>query len=315
MALNLQPDSITTTSVKMVTKMSYFLNFPNLSELNDFQKELKECFEKFRKTTTRRALDETSSKNEDVDAILEKNQCLKNLGTVLTDCFEKTLKLVDASISDWRNEPNKILTVNKQEICSPVLGGSSSYLSSVPQDEPFTTLFSSDKKQSSPGFYRQMEKDELKFLCFVGNNSSGLYFNHKIPIDQVELFVTFFVFCRDKDDSTREQLGFVDFMKFSLVCDSLLKFSKQHPNPNLEKMRLNWSEKSDKKTSDKSFKIFKKPEIIHLLPSLYIYQCRDVLNFLLGKKLVFSGKRGHYAASSILNEVGLRDALNELPLL
>ena len=80
-------------------------------------------------------------------------------------------------------------------------------------------------------------------------------------------------------------------------------------------MRLNWAEKSDKKTSDKSFKIFKKPEIIYLLPSLYIYQCRDVLNFLLGKKLVFSGKRGHYAASSILNEVGLRGALNELPLL
>ena len=31
--------------------MSYFFDFPNLNELNDFQKELKECFEKFRKTT------------------------------------------------------------------------------------------------------------------------------------------------------------------------------------------------------------------------------------------------------------------------
>ena len=299
----------------MVTKMSYFFDFPNLNELNDFQKELKECFEKFRKTTTRRALDETSSKNEDVDAILEKNQCLKNLGTVLTDCFEKTLKLVDASISDWRNEPNKILTVNKQEMLSPVLGESLSYLSSLPQDGAFAASPIMDKKQISPGFYRQMEKDELKFLCYVGNNSSGLYFNHKIPIDQVELFVSFFIFCRDKDDSTREQSGFVGFMKFSLVCDSLLKFSKQHPNPNLEKMRLNWAEKSDKKTSDKSFKIFKKPEIIYLLPSLYIYQCRDVLNFLLGKELVLSGMRGHYRASSILNEVSLREALNELPLL
>ena len=295
--------------------MSYFFDFPNLSELNDFQKELKECFEKFRKTTTRRALYETSSKNEDVDAILEKNQCLKNLGTVLTDCFEKTLKLVDASISDWRNEPNKILTVNKQEMLSPVLGESLSYLSSLPQDGPFAASPIMDKKQISPGFYRQIEKDELKFLCYVGNNSSGLYFNHKIPIDQVELFVSFFIFCRDKDDSSLEQVGFVDFMKFSFVCDSLLKFSKQHPNSNPDKMRLNWAEKSDKKTSDKSFKIFKKPEIIYLLPSLYIYQCRDVLNFLLGKELVFSGTRGHYKASSILNEVSLRDALNELPLL
>ena len=299
----------------MVTKMSYFFDFPNLNELNDFQKELKECFEKFRKTTTRRALDETSSKNEDVDAILEKNQCLKNLGTVLTDCFEKTLKLVDASISDWRNEPYKISTVNNQEMRSPVLGESLSYLSSLPQDGPLAASPFMDKKQTSSGFYRQKEKDELKFLCFVGYNSYGLYFNHKIPIDQVELFVSFFIFCRDKDDSSLEQVGFVDFMKFSFVCDSLLKFSKQHPNSNPDKMRLNWAEKSDKKTSDKSFKIFKKPEIIYLLPSLYIYQCRDVLNFLLGKKLVFSGKRGHYAASSILNEVGLRGALNELPLL
>lgn len=290
--------------------MMYFQNFPNSDELGIFKKELKECFEKFRKASWSRALKENI--NEDADALVKS---LNSFANVLIGCYEKTSQLIDASIDDWRIN---ITLHGFQSDNSPILNESFSQLHPLPQSFHFLT--SMDKKNVSPGFYRQMDKDQIRFLCYVGNNASsanapGSYFNHKIPIDQVEMFVSFFTHCRDKEDAFREKLGFVDFMKFSCVSDSLLKFSKQHPNLDSEKMRLNWLEKSDKKTSDKSFKIFKKPEILCFLPVLYVYQCRDVLNFLLERKLVVSGTRGQYKASENLNETSLRSALNDLPLI
>ena len=300
--------------------MFFFSDFPSLNEFADFQKELKECFEKFRKATARRALDEASKNEADIDTILERTQSLRDLGYILTNCFEKTVDLVENSIDTWRKKSHIISLGDCSTTDFSALSESFPQFNFPSGAKPSSPLSSLSKMQEKPKFYRQMEGNEIKFLCFVGNNthagnSPGLYFNHKIPINQIELFVSFFIFCRDKGGSVQDQSGFVNFMKFSLVSDSLLKLSKQYPNFNSEKLRLNWAEKPDKKTSDKSFRIFKKPEYLCFLPFLYIYQSRDVLNFLLASGLVYSGTRGNYKASDNLSQVGLQAALNDLPVL
>jgi len=272
----------------MEVKMFFFSCFPSQNESDDFQKELKECFEKFRKATVRRALDEASKNEADIDTILERTQSLRDLGDILTDCFEKTVDLVGNSIDTWRKKAHIISLRDCSATDFSALSESFPQFNFSSGAKPFSPLSYQSKIQEKPKFYRQLEGNEIKFLCFVGNNNSagnspGLYFNHKIPINQIELFVSFFIFCRDKGGSVHDQSGFVNFMKFSFVSDSLLKLSKQHPNFNSEKLRLNWAEKPDKKTSDKSFRIFKKPEYLCFLPFLYIYQSRDVLNFFVSK--------------------------------